>query len=412
MPETNLLHELVRAGATRSPGSTALTVGTVHSSYGELSAAVDAFASGLLDLGLERAGRVAIWLEKRFETVVASFAAPAAGGVFVPLNPLLKPEQVAYIASDCSAAILVTSPERLDLLLPMLARCPTLRHIVLTDPAPRPEGLLPHVKLSNWADVTSGPTRTPHRRDRHRPGGDPVARRAAPANPRVWCFPTATWCAAPRVLPRTWTTTRATPCWRRCAVLRRRLQSAHDRLSCRARVILLNYLMPRDVLKAMQRERVTGLTAVPPLYIQLSSLEWPEAVGQHLRYFANTGGRMPLETLKALRARVPKAKPFLMYGLTEAFRSTYLPPEEVDRRPESIGKAIPNAEILVLREDGTECGPNEPGELVHRGALVGQGYWNDPAKRQSGTGRCRQASRAGCLGSRSRSTRCIPATRS
>lgn len=69
-----------------------------------------------------------------------------------------------------------------------------------------------------------------------------------------------------------------------------------------------------------------------------------------------------------------------MYGLTEAFRSTYLPPEEVDHRPDSIGKAIPNAEILVLREDGTPCDAEEPGELVHRGALVGMGYWNDPEK--------------------------------
>jgi acyl-CoA ligase (AMP-forming) (exosortase A-associated) len=147
-----------------------------------------------------------------------------------------------------------------------------------------------------------------------------------------------------------------------------------------ARVVLLNYLLPRDVLKAMEREKVTGLTAVPPLYIQLSQLEWPAAIDEHLRYFANTGGRMPRETLQLLRQRVPKAKPFLMYGLTEAFRSTYLPPEEVDRRPDSIGKAIPNAEILVLREDGTECAVDEPGELVHRGALVGQGYWNDAEK--------------------------------
>ena len=69
-----------------------------------------------------------------------------------------------------------------------------------------------------------------------------------------------------------------------------------------------------------------------------------------------------------------------MYGLTEAFRSTYLPPEEIDRRPDSIGKAIPNAEILVLRADGTPCAPDEPGELVHRGALVALGYWNDPEK--------------------------------
>jgi acyl-CoA synthetase (AMP-forming)/AMP-acid ligase II len=69
-----------------------------------------------------------------------------------------------------------------------------------------------------------------------------------------------------------------------------------------------------------------------------------------------------------------------MYGLTEAFRSTYLPPEEVDRRPDSIGKAIPNAEILVLRDDGAECAPDEIGELVHRGALVGMGYWGDAEK--------------------------------
>jgi acyl-CoA synthetase (AMP-forming)/AMP-acid ligase II len=138
--------------------------------------------------------------------------------------------------------------------------------------------------------------------------------------------------------------------------------------------------LPRDVVKAIERERVTGLTAVPPLYIQLAALEWPEAAAQQLRYFANTGGRMPRETLALLRRRLPRAKPFLMYGLTEAFRSTYLPPSEVDNRPDSIGKAIPNAEILVLREDGTACAADEPGELVHRGPLVGMGYWNDAEK--------------------------------
>jgi acyl-CoA ligase (AMP-forming) (exosortase A-associated) len=147
-----------------------------------------------------------------------------------------------------------------------------------------------------------------------------------------------------------------------------------------ARVVLLNYLMPRDVLKAMEHEKVTGLTAVPPLYIQLTQLAWPAAIDAHLRYFANTGGRMPRETLTALRQRAPSALPYLMYGLTEAFRSTYLPPAELDRHPDSIGKAIPNAEILVLRDDGSPCGPDEPGELVHRGALVGMGYWNDAEK--------------------------------
>jgi acyl-CoA synthetase (AMP-forming)/AMP-acid ligase II len=89
---------------------------------------------------------------------------------------------------------------------------------------------------------------------------------------------------------------------------------------------------------------------------------------------------MPKATLDKLRAALPKTLPYLMYGLTESFRSTYLPPAEVDRRPDSIGKAIPNAEVLVVREDGTPCAPGEPGELVHRGALVSLGYWNDPEK--------------------------------
>jgi acyl-CoA synthetase (AMP-forming)/AMP-acid ligase II len=134
------------------------------------------------------------------------------------------------------------------------------------------------------------------------------------------------------------------------------------------------------VLDALSEHRVTGLTAVPPLWIALSQLAWPDSIAHHLRYIANTGGRMPRETLATLRRQLPRTKPFLMYGLTEAFRSTYLPPSEVDRRPDSIGKAIPNAEILVLRPDGTPCDPGEPGELVHRGALVSQGYWNDPVK--------------------------------
>ena len=134
------------------------------------------------------------------------------------------------------------------------------------------------------------------------------------------------------------------------------------------------------MIKAVEREKITGLTAVPPLYIQLAQAAWPDAVNSHLRYFASTGGRLPRETLAALRRQLPKAAPFLMYGLTEAFRSTYLPPVEIDRRPDSIGKAIPNAEILVLRDDGTPCVANEPGELVHRGPLVALGYWNDAEK--------------------------------
>jgi acyl-CoA ligase (AMP-forming) (exosortase A-associated) len=144
--------------------------------------------------------------------------------------------------------------------------------------------------------------------------------------------------------------------------------------------VLLDYLLPRDVINTLVAQKITGLAAVPPLWAQLASLEWPETINSHLRYMTNSGGKMPKSVLNALRKKVPDNQFFLMYGLTEAFRSTYLPPEQIDERPDSMGKAIPNAEILVVREDGTSCAAHEPGELVHRGSLVAMGYWNDPVK--------------------------------
>ncbi len=375
MPESILLNELVAVAAERAPDAPALTYGGTTLSYGQLDAAVRGFASGLVGLGLARGERVAIYLEKRFETVVASFGAPAAGGVFVPLNPLLKPEQVGFILRDCDVRVLVTSPERLAQLGEVLTQCPSLRHVVLTSGA----GTAP-VPVHDWAALLAAPARAGHRvidtdmtailytsGSTGRPKGVVLSHRNMVAGGKSVASYLGNH-AGDTLL----------------AALPLSFDAGFSQLTTAfhsgARVVLLNYLLPRDVLKAMEREKVTGLTAVPPLYIQLTQLDWPAAIDQHLRYFANTGGRMPRATLDLLRAKAPSAKPFLMYGLTEAFRSTYLPPEEVDRRPDSIGKAIPNAEILVLREDGTECGPDEPGELVHRGALVGLGYWNDAEK--------------------------------
>ena len=144
-----------------------------------------------------------------------------------------------------------------------------------------------------------------------------------------------------------------------------------------ATAVLMNYLLPRDVIRQAIKHKITGITCVPPLWIQLVDLDWPEEAVKSIRYIATTGGRMPVPVTRKFQKVLPKSDIYLMYGLTEAFRSTYLPPSEVNRIPNSIGKAIPNAEIMVVREDGTICDVNEPGELVHRGALVGLGYWNN-----------------------------------
>jgi acyl-CoA ligase (AMP-forming) (exosortase A-associated) len=378
MTEAFLLPQLIGTSAVRAPDSPALSFEGRTLSYRSLANAVDGFASALLSIEFERSQRVGIYLDKRFETVVATFGTAAAGGVFVPLNPLLKAEQVGYILRDCNVRVLVTSPERLALLAPSLNEFPDVRHIVVTSESPEAPTLKSSVH--SWAEFLVASHRAGHRvvdtdmaailytsGSTGKPKGVVLSHRNMVAGAKS----VATY------LENTADDTLL-------AVLPLSFDAGFSQLTTAfhagARVVLINYLLPKDVLNALVKERVTGLTGVPPLYIQLSQLDWPESIAAHLRYFANTGGRLPRETLKALRAKLPATKPYLMYGLTEAFRSTYLPPSEVDRRPDSIGKAIPNAEILVLRPDGTPCAPNEPGELVHRGALVGMGYWNDPEK--------------------------------
>ena len=376
MPD--LIHELLLHSAEQSPHAEALVHQDTRLDYGRLATRVRECASLLLQLGLARSQRVAIYMEKRPEAVIAVFAAASAGGVFVPINPLLKPEQVAYILRDCNVSVLVTTAERLELLAPTLRECPDLKAVVSVGGNTRSTDSL---SIIAWEEAqTDAASAKPHRvidtdmaailytsGSTGKPKGVVLSHRNMVAGAR----------SVAQYLENR-------PTDRILAALPLSFDAGFSQLTTAfhvgASVALINYLMPRDVLTAVERYGITGLTAVPPLWIQLAQLKWPESARKTLRYIANTGGRMPKATLDALRTALPQTLPYLMYGLTESFRSTYLPPSEVDRRPDSIGKAIPNAEVLVVREDGTLCDANEPGELVHRGALVSLGYWNDPEK--------------------------------
>jgi acyl-CoA ligase (AMP-forming) (exosortase A-associated) len=383
---TRLHHLLARSAAAR-PGAPALTHQGVTLTYAELWDAVSGAAALLAGLGLRRADRVAVYLDKRPETVAAIVGTSLAGGVVVPVNPLLKARQVAHVLADCDVRVLVTTRERLDVLTGELDGCKALEHVVLVGG-----------DLGTSPGTPSGrPALTPW----PAPGAAPASARAA-AGAGTADLGVDTDTAA--ILYTSGSTGRP-----KGVVLSHRnllvgaesvshylgntaddvilaalplsfdagLSQLTTAFSVGAHVVLHNYLLPADVVRLCARHRVTGLTCVPPLWIQLAGTDWPTEATANLRYFANTGGRMPRATLQRLRELFPAARPYLMYGLTEAFRSTYLDPAEVDRRPDSIGRAIPNAEILVVRPDGTECAPGEPGELVHRGPLVALGYWND-----------------------------------
>ena len=374
----DLVHDLIVDSATETPDAEALVHQGRRLSYADLATEVEKFAAGLIGLGIDRSERLAVYLEKRFEAVIALFGATAAGGVFVPINPLLKPEQVTYILSDCNVRVLVTSVERLKLLIDVLPQCHDLHAIIVVGSADE-RSTYTGLKVLTWGDVcasaelnkpyhcididmaailyTSGST--------GKPKGVVLSHR----NIVVGAKSVSQYLenqSNDRIL----------------SVLPLSFDYGLSQLTTTfykgATNVLMNYLLPRDIIRTIEKENISGLAAVPPLWIQLAQLNWGKV--NSLRYITNSGGAMPTATLDLLRHALPKTKVFLMYGLTEAFRSTFLPPEDVDARPDSMGKAIPNAEVLVLREDGSQCVVGEPGELVHRGSLVSLGYWGDAQK--------------------------------
>ncbi len=373
------VHEIVAEAARRHADAPALTFKDTTITYGELWDSMRAFATGLAGLGLGRGERVAIHLDKRVETVAALLGPSAAGGVFVPVNPLLRAPQVAHILDDCDVRVLVTTAQRLELLVEELRQRPSVEHVVVVGAQPEAELDLP-CAVHAWEDLQGAP---------EEPVGNAIDVELAAI------FYTSGSTGKPKgvVLSHRnlivggqsvsqYLKNHAGDCI--LAALPLSFDAGFSQLTTGftvgAHVVLVNYLLPREVVNLCAKHGVTGLTCVPPLWLQLADQSWPEEATRSMRYIANTGGRMPKSTLDKLRAIFGQAKPYLMYGLTEAFRSTYLDPAEVDRRPDSIGKAIPNAEILVVREDGSPCDPGEEGELVHRGALVALGYWNDPER--------------------------------
>ncbi len=300
-------------------------------------------ASALLELGVGAGERVAVYLPKQPETVFSLFGAAAAGACFVPINPLLKPRQVAHILPHCNVRVLITSAPRLDSLLEVLENCPDLHTIVLVeDQVPESARALPQQLLSYTGFCSSpGSGAIPHRRididmtailytsgSTGNPKGVVLSHRNMVAGARSVASYLGN-CASDRIL----------------AVLPLSFDAGLSQLttafSVGASVVLMDYLLPRDVLRAVARYGITGLAAVPPLWNQLKDLDWPAPAIQSLRYITNTGGAMPVSTTRALRNTLPDTLIFLMYGLTESFRSTYLPPDQVAVRPESMARPSP-----------------------------------------------------------------------
>jgi acyl-CoA ligase (AMP-forming) (exosortase A-associated) len=370
---------MLRASASRFPVKEALVDKEMRLSYESVAKQVTGLAQGLRQAGLRRGDRTGIYLETSVLQALSIFGVSQAGGVFVPINSLLFPEQVAHIARDCQMRGLITTREKLASLSVILKHVPALDFVVVTGAGSNVEISQAVFDLDecfalaaqqNWRDwgigkdlaailYTSGST--------GKPKGVMLSHEQVMAGSSIVSD-----------------YLRITSSDRIVGVLPLSFDAGLNQLMTAIQqggtYVPMTFVFAPDITKMLQRENITGMGGVPTLWSlmaqtnsSLSKMALP-----HLRYITNTGGRMPQTVLNALRKALSKTQVFLMYGLTEAFRSTYLPPEELDRRPTSMGKAIPNTEILVVNEQGQPCKPGETGELVHRGPTVSMGYWGQP----------------------------------
>ena len=368
------LHDLLHNSAERYPDKAAIVDGGSEYTYEDLSRQSGALCAVLQDSGVEKGDRVGIYMEKSWEAIVAMLAASRAGAAFVNLNPMFKPPQVRYVTEDCDIRVMIGDSEKLaELEQKTVERAfyrgdrpdssgvsgelTDLDEALQSGDSPREVRQVSEVDLGTIL-YTSGST------------GMPKGVSTSQRNLVVGAQIVSTYlenAEGDRILS-------ALP-----LNFDAGLNQFTTALRVGATLALQRSRLPGDLLKGLRRHEITGVAGVPPLWSLL--LRSAKSIAQeplsHLRYISNTGGRIPQANLDELRRLLEPAgtKIYLMYGLTEAFRSTYLAPEEIHRGTECIGKAIPDTEIMVINKQGEECVPGEVGELVHRGPTVAMGYW-------------------------------------
>jgi acyl-CoA ligase (AMP-forming) (exosortase A-associated) len=374
-----LIHHMLRNSASRLPGKEALVGKETRLTFQAAAERVAGLADGFGQAGLRRGDRVGIYLENSVLQSLAIFAVSKAGGVFVPINSLLFPQQVAHIARDCGMRALITTGGKLAALSSALNDVPSLGFALVAGVAENAEIHRPVYKLNALFGSSSSQ----------------IQREVAIGKDLAAILYTSGSTGKPKGVMLSHEQVMAgssivadylgiTSNDRLIGVLPLSFDAGLNQLMTAIQqggtYIPMTFVFAREIAQMLQQEKITGMAGVPTLWSLMSQPNSTLAKTPlpHLRYITNTGGRMPETVLNTLRQTLSTTRIFLMYGLTEAFRSTYLPPEELDRRPTSMGKAIPNTEILLVNEQGQPCKPGEAGELVHRGPTVSMGYWGNP----------------------------------
>ncbi len=380
---TYTLNHILIESCEKYPDKDCIIYNDMIFSYQEILARVYKAANIIQETGTRPGDRVAIHLNKSIEEVVAIMACSQLGLLFVNINPLLKEKQIFYILKHSGARVFITTQNRARRLKRKIYTSKTIDSIICVGDKNNLQNQFDEnlIRVFDFhTHIISKRPNTEVKRCENDPAGI-LYTSGSTGQPKGVVVSHRNLIAGAQSVTEYLQITKQD-------VILSILPFSFDyglnqlinTLFAGATIVLQNYLGPIDILTAAQNHSITLIAGIPFIWAELLDLQWSISDFKDLRCITNSGGALSEKYVKEYRRRLPDTDIFLMYGLTEAFRSTYLPPSQIDFRPTSIGKAIPNAEIFVISEAGNLCKPREIGQLVHRGPHVSLGYWKDQEK--------------------------------
>ena len=376
-----LLQSVLENSARRAPQKIALVCRGERLSYGEIDRKANQVAAFLRSQGIRRGDRVALFLDNSIEAVISLFGILKADAVFLMLSPQLKAPKLAYILENSGARALVSDTAKLRAVSEVIHAARALEAVIIAGDENKIEPGL-HRNVVAWSEMergagsqaamgnanidvdlasiiyTSGST------------GDPKGvmlthlNMISAATSIITYLENVPQDIVINVLPLSFDYG---------------LYQAIMTFKFGGTLVLeKSFVFPYEIIKRMSEEKVTGFPGVPTMFailLQMKDLRKYDL--SSLRYITNTAAALPVTHIHQIRETFPQARLYSMYGLTECKRVSYLPPEELDRRPDSVGRGMPNEEVWIVDEKGTRLGPGTVGELVVRGSNVMKGYWGD-----------------------------------
>lgn len=376
-----LVNHFLENSAKNFPDKIALVIGERRYSYLELDEKANNLANALIVNGLGKGDRVIIYIDNSYEAVIAIFGVLKAAGIFVMVNPTTKAEKLTYILNNSRAAAIISSWSKSDIVLGASDNTISLRDVYFSGDEKRPRHK-PFKKLHSLNEIlNSGSSSKPSESAIDIDLANIIYTSGSTGNPKGVMMTHHNMVSAANSITTYLENTVDD-------IIINTLPMSFDyglyqvimAFKMGARVVLeKSFIYPSKVINTIIREKVTGFPIVPTISAILLQMEiLKEKKFDHLRYISNTAAALPVAHIKKLKDFFPSTKIYSMYGLTECKRVSYLPPEQIDMRPSSVGVGMPNTEAYVVNGKGERVGPNVVGELVVRGSNVMRGYWEMP----------------------------------